>query len=639
MPRIFISYRRADSAEITEKIYQRFVARFGKRNVFKDVNSIPIGKDFRAVIEEELITCDMMLVIIGSSWLNITDAEGKRRLDNPEDAVRTEVELGLRHVQVIPVMVGGAPIPPEDELPRRLSQLIFQNAAFVRDDDFERDVQKLIETIAPRRRIGRRIGALLAVALIVVAGSAFAAFNAAQQRNSFPTEAAQSETATSQPSAAPQLVFTETSLPLSSVTTTSASSTLPATATNQPLTTATETPKQFVPITVNNAQDLDIGLAEPGACLALAPRGRLFVTDQGYVRALSNEVDGFYITHYNDFLPTFSPDGSVLAASNVGVYDVASAQLRFSLPNVENAHAYPVFSPSGALLAVDGDGVYDVASGQKRFSFSTSNKIPGFSVNGLLLAAANGLYDTASGQKRFTPSTFINAFSPNSALLAVNGDGVYDVASGQKRFAIRGFNSAVFSPDSSLLAVDTDGVYDVASGQKRFAFDGFGNTPVFSPNGLFVAEANVGVYDVSTGQKRFTIGGVGLPVFNPDGSLLVVEGDGVYDVAGGKLIFKNPWTRFAGSFISDYFLLQSSYQSCLVLGPKSDPWAYIPKNLAITLAPAYIHVEPDASTAIKDTLPTSTLLLLSIYSPDNQWVSVGTDAWIQASYVKLLHSP
>jgi len=91
MPRIFISYRRTDSPDVAGRIYERFAARFGRKNVFKDIDNIPVGTDFRAVIEDALLNCQVMLVVIGPNWLDAKDAEGKRRLDNPEDFVRIEV--------------------------------------------------------------------------------------------------------------------------------------------------------------------------------------------------------------------------------------------------------------------------------------------------------------------------------------------------------------------------------------------------------------------------------------------------------------------------------------------------------------------------------------------------------------------
>jgi TIR domain/Bacterial SH3 domain len=189
MARIFISYRRSDSTAVTARIYQQFVARFGKANVFKDVNNIPIGKDFRAVIESELINRDLMLVIIGPNWLDTRDNQGNRRLDNPQDFVRIEVELGLRHVKVIPVLVNGAHMPNEAQLPLRLVQLAFLNAAVIHDGaEFENDVETLINAIAPRRRWPWV--AVLTLLLVLVGGAAFAALNAGILGRSASTEAA-----------------------------------------------------------------------------------------------------------------------------------------------------------------------------------------------------------------------------------------------------------------------------------------------------------------------------------------------------------------------------------------------------------------------------------------------------------------
>src|SRR6266545_1657592 len=95
MPRIFISYRRDDSASITTAIYHQLVQVFGERNVFKDVENIRGGDDFGTVLKQQVNKYDVLLVIIGRQWLNITDKNGNRRLDNPGDWVRIEVETGL----------------------------------------------------------------------------------------------------------------------------------------------------------------------------------------------------------------------------------------------------------------------------------------------------------------------------------------------------------------------------------------------------------------------------------------------------------------------------------------------------------------------------------------------------------------
>jgi formylglycine-generating enzyme required for sulfatase activity len=147
MARIFISYRRADSQAITGRIYDRVVQAFGKDAVFKDVDAIPPGSSFAEVLEAELNNCNAVLVIIGRQWLNIKDDAGNRRLDNPEDYVRLEVERGLSRpgLLLIPVQVDGADIPKDDDLPDSLKALPGRNAVIVRHDpDFHRDMDRLI---------------------------------------------------------------------------------------------------------------------------------------------------------------------------------------------------------------------------------------------------------------------------------------------------------------------------------------------------------------------------------------------------------------------------------------------------------------------------------------------------------------
>ena len=151
MSRIFISYRRADSITATGRIHDRLLGAFGPENTFKDVDSIPLGTDFRTVLEETLNKVDVVLVIVGPTWAKITDDEGNQRLHDPEDFVRIEVEQALSRpeVLVIPVLVRGAPMPDTALLPASIQDLVFRNAAVVRDDpDFHRDMDQLIEKLA-----------------------------------------------------------------------------------------------------------------------------------------------------------------------------------------------------------------------------------------------------------------------------------------------------------------------------------------------------------------------------------------------------------------------------------------------------------------------------------------------------------
>jgi len=151
--RIFVSYRRADSQAITGRLYDRLLAAFGRRNVFKDVNVILPGSAFGEVIAQELDRCGVMLVVIGTQWLTLTDDRGRRRLDDPDDWVRTEVRAGLRRpkMRVIPVLVDNANMPARTSLPPDLQPLCDRQAAQVRHDpDFDRDVSLLIRQIRGR---------------------------------------------------------------------------------------------------------------------------------------------------------------------------------------------------------------------------------------------------------------------------------------------------------------------------------------------------------------------------------------------------------------------------------------------------------------------------------------------------------
>ena len=115
---ILISYRREETAYAAGWLFDRLADQFGRGQVFKDVDSIDLGDDFVEVITAAVGFCDVLLALIGDQWLAITDEDGRRRLDNPDDFVRLEIEAALtRKVRVIPILVGGARMPRADELP------------------------------------------------------------------------------------------------------------------------------------------------------------------------------------------------------------------------------------------------------------------------------------------------------------------------------------------------------------------------------------------------------------------------------------------------------------------------------------------------------------------------------------------
>ena len=148
--RVFLSYRRADSANVSDRIYATLVEQFGREAVFKDVDSIPLGADFRAVIGNAVGSCDVFLAVIGRDWVDAKNEIGELRLENPDDFVRLEIEAAIsREIPIIPLLVRGAEIPSENELPSSLESIRFRNAAKVRPDpDFSTDIHRLASAIA-----------------------------------------------------------------------------------------------------------------------------------------------------------------------------------------------------------------------------------------------------------------------------------------------------------------------------------------------------------------------------------------------------------------------------------------------------------------------------------------------------------
>ncbi len=149
---IFVSYRRADNAAgYSRSLAQTLRGEFGDGRVFRDIRGIPPGEDFADFIERTLEGCSVMLVLIGSHWLRITDEAGRRRLDNPDDWVRREVSAALRRdILVVPVLVCGATMPAAQELPADLADLATRNAVSMSDDDWEHDVAQLVDALRVR---------------------------------------------------------------------------------------------------------------------------------------------------------------------------------------------------------------------------------------------------------------------------------------------------------------------------------------------------------------------------------------------------------------------------------------------------------------------------------------------------------
>ena len=146
--KIVVSYRRADSDAIAGRIRDRLVIQFGEDAVFMDIDSIPFGADFRAQIGAALHDTDVLIAVVGPHWLGT----GRRRprIHDAEDPVRVELETALASdIPVVPVLVAGATMPGEADLPPSLKALAFLNAAEVdAGRDFHQHVSRLIRSVS-----------------------------------------------------------------------------------------------------------------------------------------------------------------------------------------------------------------------------------------------------------------------------------------------------------------------------------------------------------------------------------------------------------------------------------------------------------------------------------------------------------
>jgi TIR domain len=145
---IFISYRREETAANAGRLYDLLSDHFGEARVFMDIDSIVVGVDFTRAVIEAVSGCNILLALIGRDWLTITDSKGRRRIDNPNDWVRIEIETALqRDIRVVPVLVDGAVLPQADDLPPSLQPLVKRHALELSYTGFRSEVTRLITAV------------------------------------------------------------------------------------------------------------------------------------------------------------------------------------------------------------------------------------------------------------------------------------------------------------------------------------------------------------------------------------------------------------------------------------------------------------------------------------------------------------
>lgn len=146
---IFISYRRDDARYAAGRLADDLGEHFTPACIFRDIEGIAPGVDFVDTLEQALESCVVMLVLIGHEWLGMRDKAGHRRLDLADDWIRLEIASALRRrIRIVPVLLEGASLPAEDELPPTLRPLCRRQALELSDRRWPADLEQLVQMLA-----------------------------------------------------------------------------------------------------------------------------------------------------------------------------------------------------------------------------------------------------------------------------------------------------------------------------------------------------------------------------------------------------------------------------------------------------------------------------------------------------------
>jgi hypothetical protein len=145
---LFLSYRRTDDRWAVGRIHRSLVQYLGENSVFRDIDSIRLGENFRIRIDEAVGRCKMLLAVIGPYWLDPDKRVGLRRVDSTDDWPRIEIEYALqRHKLVVPVLLDDTNLPQGSLLPASLQELSYLQGMALREDSFDSDIEVLVKRL------------------------------------------------------------------------------------------------------------------------------------------------------------------------------------------------------------------------------------------------------------------------------------------------------------------------------------------------------------------------------------------------------------------------------------------------------------------------------------------------------------
>jgi hypothetical protein len=474
---VFICYRREDSGGFAGRLH-RDLTRALRCDVFIDIDSIKGGDDFVAAISNRMARCSTLLILIGTKWLSGTDRDGRRRLDDPTDFVRQEIEEGLRnpHLLVVPVLLDGVAFPDTKDLPDPIRPLARRNAIELTNKRWDYDVAELLKLLPEPSKRRWHVPAL-AVAATVLGSTLMWLW--ALDRPAPPATVSDGTSAT--PAA-----------------TTRGTPELPPGDLKAPPPAGAGEP--FVgPLAVHGGV----------TSVAFNPDGKLIATAGGNTHTMilwsaltGNQVRSFAGDSVVSAV-AFSRDGKRVATDST-LYDPSTGERIASL----GRGAYHVaFSPDGRFVATAsgyspslGTRLYDQTTGQEitQLSNEYASKTA-FSHDGTLLAAATGYLqkgvrvwnvdDRALVRTLEGPSDHVS-FSPDGRFVATAGGGIVSLSRPTTGEHVRNISgrSAAFSPDGKILAIIGEDrhvqLWDPSNGNPiRTLEEVYAKELVFSPDG------------------------------------------------------------------------------------------------------------------------------------------------------------